>query len=185
MLAGVDIRMTKLYLRSFVTLKYTVILPVLIVLSFICMMVFINSGIVVFRYLALGFAAVMVVFLIKYIYERNTVGNQLKKIEDWNAYDNAVVIGQAFLLKDRMMVYDRSLVEFSYTDLIGVRGEKLKKGKFKLTFQIPEGSVSDVCSSKEQAGRFAQFLLTRNPSLQITEIIPEGDGKIDHIESGK
>ncbi len=134
--------MTKLYLRSFVTLKYTVILPVLIVLSFICMMVFINSGIEAFRYLALGFAAVMVVFLIKYIYERNTVGNQLKK-------------------------------------------EKLKKGKFKLTFQIPEGSVSDVCSSKEQAGRFAQFLLTRNPSLQITEIIPEGDGKIDHIESGK
>ena len=70
--------MTKLYLRSFVTLKYTVILPVLIVLSFICMMVFINSGNEVFRYLALGFAAVMVVFLIKYIYERNTVGNQLK-----------------------------------------------------------------------------------------------------------
>lgn len=177
--------MTKLYLRSFVTLKYTVILPALIVLSFICMMIFFNAGIEVFRYLSLGFAALMVIFLIKYIYERNTVGNQLKKIEDAKAYDNAVIIGQAFLLKDRMMVYDRSLVEFKYTDLIGVRGEKLKKGKFRITFQIPEGSVTDVCSSQEQASRFAQFLLTRNPSLQISEIIPSGDGKIDHIESGK
>lgn len=176
--------MTKLYVRSWITTQYMVILPVLIVISFIFMMLFFTTGYEAFRILSLVFAGIMLAVLASYIYRKSSIGKKVDKISDWKEYDDATVLGQAFFLDQRMLVFDKKLIEFKYDELTGAAVEKRGKKKFRITFTAAGRSASTVFSSQAQADRLARFLLNKNPSLQIAGVNPSGDGRREHIESG-
>ncbi|MCR5229028.1 MAG: hypothetical protein K6D03_02780 [Solobacterium sp.] len=177
--------MVKSYLHAFISMKYLVILPAVSVVIFILAFAYFRTKIMLLRILVFIMAAVLAVLLAMFYGERFSISGKLRKIRNWKEYNDSYIIGQAFLLEDRMLIYDRKIREFYYRDLKEIRGEKGKKDNWNVYLISGSDSAMDVTSSKGQAQRLAAFLKARNSSISLTDIEAEGDGILAHVESGK
>ena len=173
--------MTKTYIRSFVVMKYVVILPLCVGISFAFMMIFLKTHIEQFRILALFSVVLIFVLLLIYKGDQRHAIHCLMQQYNWQAYDHSTVIHHAFLLGNRMLVYDRKLYEIPYADLKTVTAVVQKKK----TILIFNNHVKNRCSSLAQAQRFAAFLYCQNNEIQFHGIEPKGDGQRLHIEAGE
>ena len=172
--------MTKTYIRSFTAMKYFVLLPVVTGISFIFLMLFFKTRASLFRLLALAAIACLFVILIAYRLDRWYAARCLSRLQDWRAYEDSMVIGQAFVLAERMLVYDRRVQEIHYADLKTVAA---RIGK-KRTVLVFNDRVKNACRSLAQAQRFAAFLQAQNPTIRFSGIEPKGDGLREHIAEG-
>lgn len=177
--------MVKSYLHSFISMKYIWILPGLSFLIFILAFLFFRTHSMAFRMAALLVAIVLIVFMVMFYGERATISGKLKKLDNWKEYNDSYIIGQAFLLEDRMLVYDRRIIEIHYKDLKKITGAPSKADRYLLTFATDELTCRDITSSKGQAERFAAMLVKRNPQIDLSGIEAKGDGIIAHVESGR
>lgn len=173
--------MTKTYIRSFVVMKYAVILPLCIGISFLFMMLFFKTHAEHFRLLSLLFAALMLIILLIYMGDKQHAVRCLTRLSNWKAYDDSTVIGHAFLLDERMLIYDRKLYEIQYADLKTITATNKKKH----TTLIFNDHIKNRCSSLAQAQRLAAFLHRKNEAIQFHAVVPEGDGNRLHIEAGE
>lgn len=177
--------MVKSYLHSFISMKYIWILPSLSFIIFILAFCFFRTHIMAFRTAALAVAVVLIIFMVRFYAERASISRNLKKLDRWQEYNDSYIIGQAFLLEDRMLVYDRKMIELHYKDMTEIKGGPYKGERYKLTFVTPSIQCMDITSSKGQAERFTAMLLKRNQNIKVSGIEPDGDGIIAHVESGK
>ncbi len=177
--------MVKSYLHAFISMKYVWILPAFAFVIFIFSALFMTFKIAVLRYIVFGLAIILAILMVRFYGERMTISSKLRKLNNWREYNDSYIIGQAFLLDERMLVYDNKIVEMQYSEITKIYGEPGKKDRYTLTFETSNQKVKDITSSEGQAERFAYFLQTKNQNIQFEGITPSGDGKIEHIESGK
>ncbi len=177
--------MVKSYLHAFISMKYLIILPVTAFVIFILAFAYYRTKIAAFRILVFAVAAVLAILLAMFYGERFSISGKLRKIRNWTEYNDSYIIGQAFLLEDRMLIYDRKIKEFYYRDLKEIKGEKGRKDNWNVYFSSGSDSALDVTSSKGQAQRLAAFLKSKNSSIVLKDIEAVGDGILAHVESGK
>ncbi len=178
--------MVKSYLHAFISMQYVLFLPVPAVLIFILAAVFFKTEIPLLRYLIFILAGIQAVLLVCFYYERASVSRRLRKIDNAREYEGSYIIGQAFLLEDRMLIYDRHrIMEFRYEDLRSLTCSPGKRDCWNVEFRSDTQQARDETSSLKQAQRLTAFLIMKNPDITVTGLVPEGDGILSHIESGK
>ena len=145
-----------------------------------------KTGIPAFRIAALITAVFLAVLLVRFYTERMSIPKKLSRFKDPKEYNDSYIIGQAFMLEDRMLVYDNhKILEFYYRDIKELKGGPGKRDNWDVVYISAGQSAKNTTSSKGQAERLAYYLKTKNPELIIEGIEPSGDGILSHIESGK
>ncbi len=178
--------MVRSYLHAFISMQYVFILPVPAILIFILAACYFKTGIPAFRIAALITAVILAVLLIRFYTERMSIPKKLSRFKNWKEYNDSYIIGQAFMLEDRMLVYDNhKILEFYYQDINELKGAPGKRDNWDVVYISAGQSAKNTTSSKGQAERLAAFLKAKNPELIIEGIEPSGDGILSHIESGK
>ncbi len=178
--------MVRSYLHAFISMQYVSFLPLPAVLIFILAIIYFKTGIPALRYGVMFLALVQAGLLACFYYERSTIGNKLRQFQNVKEYEGSYIIGQAFMLEDRMLVYDRhKILEFYYRDLKALECSPGKRDCWNVTFISDRAAARDETSSLKQAQRLAAFLVGKNPALTVSGLTPEGDGILSHIESGK
>ena len=178
--------MVKSYLHAFISMQYVRFLPLPAMLIFVLAIVYFKTGIPALRYGVMFLALIQAGLLACFYYERSTIGQKLRGFQNVKEYEGSYIIGQAFLLEDRMLVYDRhKILEFYYNDLKSLECVPGKRDCWNVRFITDSQSALDETSSLKQAQRLAAFLVKKNPQISVSGLTPEGDGILSHIESGK
>lgn len=178
--------MTKRFIQAFISLKYVFFLPPISIAIFICAMVYFNSKLAILKVVVGVLALLLLVVMGFYYSEKLSVSYKLSKISNAKEFDDAYIIGQAFLLENRMLVYrKRKLEEFLYTDVTEIRAKAGKKDHYILEIFTATSVTEIETSSKAQAQRFAAFVIAKKTDVKLVNINPEGDAILAHIESGK
>ena len=178
--------MVRSYLHAFISMQYVFILPAPAILIFILAACYFKTGIPAFRIAALITAMILAVLLVRFYTERMSIPKKLSRFKNWKEYNDSYIIGQAFMLEDRMLVYDNhKILEFYYQDIKELKGGPGKRDNWDVVYISADQSAKNTTSSKGQAERLAYYLKTKNPELIIEGIEPSGDGILSHIESGK
>ena len=175
--------MVKRYIQSYVSSKYVFALPGLALGVFIFAFLYTMSGNDVMRYIGIAIGLVLFAVMVVYYREKFMVSRQLKKVKDLNAFDNAVMIGMAFFLEERMLGYKTGTVfDLKYEDIHSVIFEETPRGKLFLNLETDKGTLPVEMALKDQAARVAQYLLRKNPSLAVSGITPAGPGTLHSID---
>ena len=178
--------MVKSYLHAFVSMQYVAVLPIPAFLIFILAAFYFKTRIPALRICVIILAVILAGLLAVFYYERWAVQGKLRKIRNYREYDGSYIIGQAFMLEDRMLIYDRHrLLEFLYTDIRELKAAPGKRDCWNVEYFSDTQSARNETSSKGQAARLAAFLKAKNPDLAVSGIEPEGDAILSHIESGR
>ena len=132
--------------------------------------------------LAVILAALMVLFY----WERGSISSRLRKFRNVSEYNDSYIIGKAFMLEDRMLVYDRhKILEFHYRDIRELKASPGRRDNWNVEYISDSQNARNETSSRNQTARLAAYLKAKNPDLKISGIEPEGDAVLSHIESGK
>ena len=175
--------MVKRYIQSYVSSKYVFALPGLAFGVFVFAFLYTTSGNPVMRYIGIAIGLVLFAVMAVYYREKFMVSRQLKKVPDLNAFNDAVMIGMAFFLEERMLGYKTGQVfDLKYDDIRSVSFEENNRGKLFLNLETGQGTLPVEMALKDQAARVAQFLHTKNPSLTVSGITPSGAGTLHSID---
>ena len=175
--------MIKRYMQSAVSMKYVFILPGLALGVFVFAFLYTSSGNQMMRTIGMCFGAVLAIVMILYYREKISLSLQLKKVTDLKAFDQAVMIGMAFFLEDRMLAYSKGKVfDLTYPDITRVTFEEAGNGKMYLNLETEKGVLPVEMALKDQAARVAQFLKTKNGEIETEGIVPSGDGTLRSID---
>ena len=114
--------MVKRYFQSFISMKYVFVLPGLALGVFVCTFLYTSSHNELLRYIGIGFGLVLFAVMVFYYREKFTVNHQLKQVKDLEKFSDAVMIGQAFFLDERMLGYARGKIfDLTYGDIEKIR----------------------------------------------------------------
>ena len=175
--------MVKRYIQSFISMKYVFVLPALAMVVFVCAFLYSSSGNEGMRYAGIAAGLVLFAVMVVYYQEKFSVSRQLKRVNDLNAFNEAVMIGQAFFLEDRMLGYAKGKIfDLTYRDITAVSFAEGKGGKLYLNLKTAQGELPVEMSLKDQAERVAKYLSVKNPSLEVTGITPSGEGTLHSID---
>lgn len=175
--------MVKRYIQSFISMKYVFVLPGLALGVFVFAFLYTTSGNATMRYIGIAFGVILFLVMIFYYKEKFTVNAQLKKVKQLDDFSDAVMIGQAFFLEDRMLGYAAGKIfDLSYRDITSVSFTEGKGGKLFLNLETSQGILPVEMALKDQAARVANYLSVKNPSLAVSGITPSGAGTLHSID---
>ena len=175
--------MVKRYLQSNISMKYVFVLPFLALGVFVIAFLYTSSGNPVMRYIGIGFGLVLFAVMAVYYKEKFSVSRQLKQVPNVQEFEDAVMIGQAFFLDQRMLGYAKgTLYDLSYPDIQKIEYNVTPKGKQYLNLTCAKGILPVEMALKDQAARVAQFLKTKNPDAEVIGIDPSGPGTLHSID---
>ena len=175
--------MLKKYIQSFMAVKYMpmMIIPTIVILIMTFVHSSENANLIT---MAVGAMAIFLfVTTIFYYREKFLISKQLKTVKNPLDYDNAVLLGQTFLLDRRFLTYYRgNVIEGVYADISKVRAEVNAKGRTELFVKLGKGAeVKLPCASAAQAGRTAAFLQRKNDKIELINVEPVGKGTLNAI----
>lgn len=174
--------MLKSYVMSFLAMTYYPLLTIPTVAIFVIFFFFSSKLGTAMKPIAGVFAVVLGGVLLVYNLDKYRLKKQVREIKNAKEYDNAVMLGNSFLLEKRMLAYaKRNLKEYTYDSLKKVLYGKDKKGKDQLTLEFAEGTVVLPVGSYAQAARTAAFLKTVSDAVP-EGIEPEGTGRLHAID---
>ena len=175
--------MVKRYIQSFISMKYVFVLPALALGVFICTFLYTSSHNELLRYIGIGFGLVLFAVMVFYYREKFTVNHQLKQVKDLEKFSDAVMIGQAFFLDERMLGYARGKIfDLTYGDIEKIRYRTNSRGKMFLDLHTAKGALPVEMALSDQAKRVAMFLRTKNPQAEVSGIEPAGEGTLHSID---
>ncbi len=175
--------MVKRYIQSFISMKYVFFLPGLALVVFACAFLYVSTGNPIPRYVGIVFGILL--FAVMFVYYREKIGASLalKKVRELDSFSDAVMIGQAFFLEDRMLGYgNKKVFDLKYSDISRVSYRTDARGRMFLNLETPQGTLPVEMALKNQASRVACFLKTKNPSAEIEGIEPSGEGTLLSID---
>ncbi len=175
--------MTRRYIQSFISMKYARILPLLSFVIFACAFIYFRRGTSSAKIGALIAAVILLAVMFFYYRAKFTVNREWKKIPDAKEFDDSVMLGYAFFLEKRMLVFDRNHLHlYSYENLKKVSLQEESHGK--LMMHVTDGSDDSAfeLSAKEQAGRVAAFLKSHHADLKLEGVEAAGDGSLHSID---
>ena len=118
-----------------------------------------------------------------YYKEKFTVNSQLKNVKQLDDFSDAIMIGQAFFLEERMLGYHKGgIFDLTYPDITMIQYRTDNRGKMFLDLTTAKGLLPVEMAVKDQARRVAQFLKTRAPQASVSGIEPAGDGTLHSID---
>ena len=100
--------MTRRYIQSFISMKYARVLPMLSFVIFACAFIYFRKGTQNAKTAALIAACILIVVMFFYYKAKFTVNREWKKIPDAKEFDDSIMLGYAFFLEQRMLVFDRN-----------------------------------------------------------------------------
>jgi len=175
--------MVKRYIQSWVSMKYVFVLPGLALGVFVFAFFYTTSGNNTMRLIGGAIGLVLLCVMAVYYREKFSISRQLKKVNDLNAFNDAVMIGHAFFLEGRMLGYTTGKIfDLKYEDIQSVRFEQDSRGRMFLNLETPQGTLPVEMALKDQASRVAKFLSTKNPHLTVSDITPSGAGTLRSID---
>ena len=175
--------MVKRYIQSFISTKYVFVLPSLALGVFVCAFFYTSSGNPISRYIGIGFGLILFAVMAVYYKEKFSASSQLKKVKDIEAFEDAVMIGQAFFLEERMLGYWKGKVfDLKYSDITSISYSADSRGKMYLDLTTGQGVCRVEMALKDQAARVAKFLSVRNPDAAVNGITPSGAGTLHSID---
>ena len=175
--------MIKRYIQSFISMKYVFVLPGLALGVFVFAFLYTTSRNSVMRYIGIAFGVVLFLVMFFYYKEKFTVNSQLKKVKQLDDFSDAIMIGQAFFLEDRMLGYHKGRIfDLTYPDITAIQYRTDNRGKMFLDLTTAKGILPVEMAVKDQARRVAQFLKTRAPQASVSGIEPAGDGRLHSID---
>ncbi len=175
--------MVKRYIQSFISMKYVFVLPGLALGVFVCAFLYSSSHNELLRYIGIGIGAVLFAVMFFYYKEKISVNLQLKKVNGLDDFSDAVMIGQAFFLEDRMLGYHKGKVfDLVYGEIQGIDYSTDSRGRMFLTLHTSKGDLPVEMALKDQAARVAMFLKTKNPETALSGIEPAGEGTLRSID---
>lgn len=175
--------MVKRYIQSFISMKYVFVLPGLALGVFVFAFLYTTSGNATMRYIGIAFGVILFLVMIFYYKEKFTVNAQLKKVKQLDDFSDAVMIGQAFFLEDRMLGYSKGTIfDLIYPEITAIQYRADNRGKMFLDLSTEKGILPVEMAIKDQAGRVAQFLKNRAPQAAVTGIEPGGEGTLKSID---
>ena len=146
--------MVKRYIQSYVSSKYVFALPGLAFGVFVFAFLYTTSGNPVMRYIGIAIGLVLFAVMAVYYREKFMVSRQLKKVPDLNAFNDAVMIGMAFFLEERMLGYKTGQIfDLKYDDIRSVSFEENNRGKLFLNLETGQGVLPVEMALKDQAAR--------------------------------
>ena len=175
--------MVKRYINSFISMKYVFVLPGLALGVFVFAFLYTTTGNPVMRYIGIAFGIILFAVMFFYYKEKFTVSSQLKKVTGLDDFSDAVMIGQAFFLEDRMLGYSRGRIfDLTYPEITAIHYHTDNRGRMFLDLSTGKGILPVEMAIKDQARRVAQFLKTRSPEAEVTGIEPGGEGTLLSID---
>ena len=175
--------MVKRYIQSFISMKYVFVLPGIALAVFACAFMFVSTGNPIARYIGMAFGAVLFVVMFFYYKEKISAGMQLRKVKDLDDYSDAVMIGQAFFLEDKLLGYgNQKVFELHNGEITAISYRSDSKGRMFLDLTSKEGVLPVEMALKDQARRVLAFLKQRNPEAEISGLEPSGDGTLHSID---
>lgn len=175
--------MVKRYIQSFISMKYVFVLPGLALGVFVCTFLYTSSHNEVLRYIGIGFGIILFAVMVFYYKEKLSVNHQLKQVKDLDDFSDAVMIGQAFFLEERMLGYAKGKIyDLSYGEIETIHYRSDSRGKMFLDLHTAKGDLPVEMALKDQAKRVAMFLQTKNPQAEVTGIEPAGEGTLHSID---
>ena len=175
--------MVKRYIFSFISMKYVFVLPGIALAVFACAFMYVSTGNAAARYIGIAFGAVLAVVMFFYYREKITVNLQLRKVKDLDDFSDAVMIGQAFFLENRMLGYgNHRIFVLENGDITSVACRTDNRGRMFLDLTSSQGVLPVEMALKDQARRVAAFLKQRNPKAEVTGIEAAGDGTLHSID---
>ncbi|MBO7703035.1 MAG: hypothetical protein J6S26_01210 [Solobacterium sp.] len=164
-------------------MKYVFVLPFLALGVFVSAFLYTSSGNPVMRYIGIGFGMILFAVMIFYYKEKFSVSHQLKQVPNAQEFEDAVMIGQAFFLEERMLGYAKGTVYcLSYPGIQKIEYSVTPRGKQYLNLTSEKGVLPVEMALKDQAARVAQFLKNRNPDAVVSGIDPSGPGTLHSID---
>ena len=175
--------MVKRYVQSWISMKYVFALPGLALGVFVFAFLYSMSGNEIMRYIGIAIGMVLGVVMVVYYREKFSVSRQLKKVNDLNAFNDAVMIGHAFFLEERMLGYaPNKIFDLKYGDISSVTFEENNRGTMFLNLETAQGTLPVEMALKDQASRVANYLQTKNPALTVSGITLSGAGTLHSID---
>ena len=175
--------MVKRYIQSWISMKYVFVLPGFALGVFAFAFLYSMSGNEIMRYIGIAIGLVLGIVMVVYYREKFSVSRQLKKVNDLNAFNEAVMIGHAFFLENRMLGYaPGKIFDLKYADIRSVTFEETNRGKLLLNLETAQGTLPVEMALKDQASRVANYLQTKNSSLTVSGITPSGAGTLHSID---
>ncbi|WP_105302458.1 hypothetical protein [Anaerolactibacter massiliensis] len=175
--------MTRRYIQSFISMKYARVLPMLSFVIFACAFIYFRRGTQNAKTAALIAACILIVVMFFYYKAKFTVNREWKKIPDAKEFDDSIMLGYAFLLEQRMLVFDRNHLHlYVYENLKKASLQEENHGK--LMMHVTDGNDDSAfeLSTKEQAGRVAAFLKAHHPDLELEGVNAAGEGTLRSID---
>lgn len=171
--------MIKRYYQSLNSLKYSLILPFLTFLIFA--LIYIRhqknkNQLSIYIYILVALLAIVVFFYYKsklYIYL------QLKKIKNIEEYCKGGMIDKSWVLKERLLAYDRGKIKEIF--LMNVKTFEVQEKKYGQLLIKLNDDVTLSCKDKTEAKRLLAILLRNNNHLVYHNLIPEGNGLISSL----
>ena len=175
--------MVKRYIQSFISMKYIFVLPGLALGVFVFAFLYVQTGNMSMRYAGMAFGAVLFAVMFVYYREKFSASAQLKKVENLDDFSDAVMIGQAFFLEDRMLGYYKSKVfDLKYPEIKEIHYRTSSRGRMFLYLKTEKGILPVEMAVKDQARRVAMFLKTRAAEAEVMGIEPAGPGTLHSID---
>lgn len=175
--------MVKRYIQSFISMKYVFALPGIALAVFACAFLFVSTGNPIARYIGIFFGAILAAVMFFYYREKISVNLQLKKVKDLDDFSDAVMIGQAFFLEDKLLGYgNHHIFELHSGDITAIAYRTDHRGRMFLDVSCRDGVLPVEMALKDQAKRVTAFLKQRNPVAEISGIEPSGDGSLHSID---
>jgi hypothetical protein len=164
-------------------MKYVFFLPGLALAVFACAFLYISTGNMIPRYIGICFGLILAVMMFFYYREKVTAGLALRRVSNLDDFSDAVMIGQAFFLEDRMLGYgNRQVFDLTYDRIRSVTYETDQRGRMFLNLETDQGVLPVEMALKDQAKRVAMFLKTKNPGTEIRNIEASGEGTLHSID---
>ena len=178
--------MTKTYIRAFVSMRYMAVLPLSAIPAAVCAIIYYKTKLPMVKTVGIVLFVILAAVMLCYYGEKMTIGPRLNRFKHADEYDQAVIIGTSFLLKERTLVYEKGkLKEISFKNIGKLTAVAASKDRVTLTYETNSVTASVTSSSKAQAGRVAALILKANPDIVLEGIEAEGDGILEHVETGK
>lgn len=127
-------------------------------------------------------AILLAIVMVFYYTSKIKVNKQLKQVEDLKAYEQGGMIDRTYILEDRMLVcMGLHIEEVKTKDIVGAVLEEKDHGKYVLHLKDATHFIDMSLLDLEEGQRTVAYLKRVNPSVQLTNIEPKGNGTLKEL----
>ncbi len=175
--------MLRRYYKSLISMQFAVSQTLNAVIVFLFAFLTFRTGNQIFRYLGIAFGIVLAAQILFVQFRKQQVASQLNQVKKAEVYYNdGAMLGKSFVLEEKMLICTEKLKiqEYPTTGYSKMTVHSVPKDKEEITLE-GENTITFQVDNQTQSERLAAFLKRKNPSLEMTGVIPDGDGSLNQL----